>query len=163
MTEEKTTVIQKEPKKGTAHNNYRPITCLLMMWKILTAQIRKKTYDYKSSKLLTEQQKGFRKWTRGTGKLLYTDQYMIKQNETEKISYGMNWLQKGIWYGSAKLNNRVPNVQDIRRGPEVYRKYHRRLENRTESRRKKLNWSENPKRNITITISNSDDATQSHT
>ena len=26
--------------KGTAPNNYRPIMCLPMMWKILTAQIR---------------------------------------------------------------------------------------------------------------------------
>ena len=36
----RTTLIQKDPSKGTAPNNYRPITCLTMMWKILTAQIR---------------------------------------------------------------------------------------------------------------------------
>ena len=29
----------KDPLKGTAPNNYRPMTCLPMMWKILTAQI----------------------------------------------------------------------------------------------------------------------------
>ena len=29
----------KRPQKGTNLKNYRPITCLLMMWKILTAQI----------------------------------------------------------------------------------------------------------------------------
>ena len=43
MTKGKTTLIQKDPSKGTAPNNYRPITCLLMMWKILTAQIREKS------------------------------------------------------------------------------------------------------------------------
>ena len=35
----KTTLIQKDRKKGTAPNNYRPITCLPMMWKILTTQL----------------------------------------------------------------------------------------------------------------------------
>ena len=40
MTKGRTTLIQKDPNKGTAPNNYRPITCLPMMWKILTAQIR---------------------------------------------------------------------------------------------------------------------------
>ena len=43
MTKGKTTLIQKDPSKGTAPNNYRPITCLPMMWKILTAQIREKS------------------------------------------------------------------------------------------------------------------------
>ena len=36
------------PKKlhqKTAQTNYRPITCLLMMWKILTAQIREMYYS----------------------------------------------------------------------------------------------------------------------
>ena len=32
---------QEEPPKCTALKNYRPITGLLMMWKILTAQIRR--------------------------------------------------------------------------------------------------------------------------
>ena len=40
MTKGMTTVIQKDPIKGTSPNNNRPITCLPMIWKILTAQIR---------------------------------------------------------------------------------------------------------------------------
>ena len=40
MTKGRTTLIQKDPSKGTAPNNYRPITCQPMMWKILPAQIR---------------------------------------------------------------------------------------------------------------------------
>ena len=39
-TKGKTTLIQKDPKKRTASNNYRPITCLPMIWKILMPQIR---------------------------------------------------------------------------------------------------------------------------
>ena len=43
MSKGKNTFIQKEPNKGNAPNNYRPITCL-QMWKILTAQIKEKIY-----------------------------------------------------------------------------------------------------------------------
>ena len=38
MTKGKTILIQKDPSKGTALNNYRSITCLPTIWKILTAQ-----------------------------------------------------------------------------------------------------------------------------
>ena len=44
VTKGKTTLIQKDPSKWTGPNNYRPITCLLMRWKIVTAQIREKYY-----------------------------------------------------------------------------------------------------------------------
>ena len=44
ITKGKTTLIQKDPIKVTALNNYRPISCLPVMWKILTAQIRKKNH-----------------------------------------------------------------------------------------------------------------------
>ena len=43
-TKGKTTLIQKDPIKGITVNNYRPINCLPMMWKILTAQIREEIY-----------------------------------------------------------------------------------------------------------------------
>ena len=44
MAKGKIRFIQKDPSKRTAPNNYRPITCLPMIWKILTAQIREKIY-----------------------------------------------------------------------------------------------------------------------
>ena len=45
MAKGNTTLIQKDPLKGTAPNDYRPITRLLIMWKIPTAQIREEIYD----------------------------------------------------------------------------------------------------------------------
>ena len=44
MTKRKTTLIQKKTPKGHP-DNYRPIMCLLMVWKIQTAHIRKEIYD----------------------------------------------------------------------------------------------------------------------
>ena len=44
MTKGKSTLIQKDTRKGTIPSNYRPITCLPIMWKILTAQIKEDIY-----------------------------------------------------------------------------------------------------------------------
>ena len=35
---------KRPPRKETAPNNYRPKTCLRMMWKILMAQIKENIY-----------------------------------------------------------------------------------------------------------------------
>ena len=35
-----------------------------------------------------------------------------EQDQTKGSSYGLDWLKKGIWYGSAKVDNKLPqNVQ----------------------------------------------------
>ena len=85
MTKEKTTWIQKDPLNETASNNYRFITCLLMMWKILTAQIREEIYySLISYGLFPKQQKGCCKEIRGTRELLYiyinTSATRVKRN-----------------------------------------------------------------------------------
>ena len=75
------------------------------------------------------------------------------------------WPENGIWYGPAKMNNRLSkNVQDIRWSHKVYRKYHGKLESLTDSRREKLSWEENPEKDlpgrcaIIFTICNNYDA-----
>ena len=82
------------------------------------------------------------------------------------LAMALDWLQNGIWYSSAKLDNRLfQNVQDIPQSHKVYQKYQEKLESQTDSRRKKLSWRENPERDlpercaITITICDRDNAT----
>ena len=59
MTQGKTTLIQRDLITGTAPTNYRPITCLPMIRKILTAQIREKIY-YSLISFLDEQKEATR-------------------------------------------------------------------------------------------------------
>ena len=93
MTKGKTTLIQKDPNKGTAPNNYRPVTCLPMMWKILTAQIKEKIYNSLTSHgLFPEEQKGCRKGSRGTAELLYIDQHIINKSRTRRTNLAMAWI-----------------------------------------------------------------------
>ena len=66
MTKKKTT-----PSKGTIYSNYKPLMCLLMMWKILIAQIRKENYySFECRGLFPEEQKGCHKGIKGKGDLL---------------------------------------------------------------------------------------------
>ena len=90
MTKGKTTLIQKNPSKGTAPNNYRPITCLPMMWKILTVKIREEIYYSLTSRcLFPEEQKGGRKGPRGTAELLYIDQHILNESKTRRKNLAM--------------------------------------------------------------------------
>ena len=88
MTKGKTTrtsTLKKKKKnlKGTATNNYGPIMCLQMMWKILIAQIREEIYYSLINRgLFLEEQKGCRKGTSGTGELRCIDQHIFKEGKT---------------------------------------------------------------------------------
>ena len=46
MTYGRTILCQKDPAKGNAVENYRPITCLPLMWKLLTGMIAEEMYTY---------------------------------------------------------------------------------------------------------------------
>ena len=90
MIKGKITFIQEDPFKGTTPNNYRPIMCIPMMWKILTAQTREEIYySLMSCRLFPEEQKGCRKGTRGTGKLLYVDQHILNESKTSRKNLAM--------------------------------------------------------------------------
>ena len=85
MTKRKTTLIQKDPSKRTAPDNYRPITCLPMMWKILTVQIREEIYHLITScELFPEEQKGCCKRSRGIVELLYIDQHILNESQIRR-------------------------------------------------------------------------------
>ena len=71
----------KKKLKGTAPTNYRPITCLPMMWKILTAPIREPIYYSLISRgIFPDGRKSCRKITTGTEGLLYIDQHILNES-----------------------------------------------------------------------------------
>ena len=81
MTKGQTTLVPKQ----TIPSNYRPITCLPMMWNILTTQIKGEIYlSLVSGGLFPEKQRGCYRGTRGTGDLLYIDQHIFKNRKTRR-------------------------------------------------------------------------------
>ena len=66
---------QRKGKQRKCSKQLQTITCLLMMWKILTAQIREEIYYLLTSRrgFSPVEQKGSPKGSRGTAELLYID------------------------------------------------------------------------------------------
>ena len=80
LTRGTTSLLQKDKSKGNVANNYRPITCLPLMWRLLTNAIADQIYAHlDQEKLLAEQHKGCKKGSRGTNNLLYIDRAVIKE------------------------------------------------------------------------------------
>ena len=64
-------MLQKDKSKGNVAHNYRPVTCLPLMWKLLTGVIADQIYAHlEQEKLLQEEQKECRKGSRGINDLL---------------------------------------------------------------------------------------------
>ena len=99
MTKGKAMLIQKYLQKGSAPNNYGPIKCLPMIWKILTAQIREEMYDWIiSGGLFLEEQKECCQQTRDTRVLVYIDQHIINVRKTRRENPAATWIDYKIAY-----------------------------------------------------------------
>ena len=93
LTKGRTALLQKDKSKGNVASNYRPITCLPLMWKLLTGVIADQIYGHlEQQKLLPEEQKGCRKRSRGTNDLLYIDRAVIREVKSRKKNLAMAWI-----------------------------------------------------------------------
>ena len=81
-------------KKGeNAVGNYRPITCLNLLWKLLTGITNEEVYDYlNQQKLLPEEQKGCRRKARGTKYQLLIDKEVVKNSRRRKTNLNVAWI-----------------------------------------------------------------------
>ena len=94
LTRGRTSLLQKGKSKGNVASNYRPITCLPLMWKLLAGVIADQIYAYlDQEKLLPEEQKGCRKGSRGTNDLLYIDRAVIKKVKSRNKNLAMAWIE----------------------------------------------------------------------
>ena len=92
LTRGRTSLLQKDKSKGSVASNYRPITCVPLMWTLLTGVIADQTYTYlDQEKLLPEEQKGCREGSRGTKYLLYIDRAVIKEVNSRNKNLAMAW------------------------------------------------------------------------
>ena len=93
MTKGRTVLIQKDIGKGKVPSNYRPITCLPLMWKLLTGIIASQLYcSLDSRNLLFEEQKGCRKKSKGTHDLLYIDKLILREAKKRQKNLAMGWI-----------------------------------------------------------------------
>ncbi len=92
MVKGRTVLLQKDPAKGRAVSNYRPIACLPLMWKLLTGIFAEKIYDHlHTNSLLPDEQKGCRKQSRGTKDQLLIDREVLREARRKKKHLSMAW------------------------------------------------------------------------
>lgn len=93
LTKGRTVLIIKDKTKGNEVTNYRPISCLLVMWRLFTRIILEEIYQHQDiSGLLPEEQKGCKKRIRGT-----KDQLLMTKPLFETVKNGKSVWQ---WAGS---------------------------------------------------------------
>ena len=77
----------------TVSNNYRQITWLAIVWKLLTSLIADDMYHHLQTKsLLLEEQKVCRKRKKGTGDLPFIDKMILKEVKNRKKNSAMCWI-----------------------------------------------------------------------
>ena len=93
LTKGRTVLINKDREKGNMASNYRPITCLPLMWKLFTGIISDEVYNYlEENMLFPAEQKGCRKGTRGTKDQLLIDKMILKNCKRRLTGLGMAWV-----------------------------------------------------------------------
>ena len=80
----------KNKELGSINTNFRPITCLPLIWKLLTGILADELYQHLESKeLLPEEQKGYLRDARGTKDQLLTDKTILKNCRRRLTGLGM--------------------------------------------------------------------------
>ena len=105
LTRGKTSLLQKDKSKGNVASKYKPITYLPLMWKLLTGVIADQIYAHlDQEKLLPEEQKGYRKGSRGTNDLLYINRDVIKEFKSRNKNLAMAWIDYQKAYDMVPLH-----------------------------------------------------------
>ena len=104
ITHGRTVLCQKDPQKGNRADNYRPITYLPLMWKLLTGVIAEEMYNYlEREKILPEEQKEYKRGSRATKDQLLIDKTVIKDCKKRHTNLSTAWL------GCRKAYDLVPH------------------------------------------------------
>ena len=93
MTSGRTALIMKDPTKGNQPGNYRPITCLPLMWKTLTGVLADKLYEHLcSNDVIGEEQKGCIRNSRGTKDHLMLDKAILRDSRRRSTNLALCWI-----------------------------------------------------------------------
>ena len=93
MVTAKTLLCIKETKKGNLVSYFRPITCLPLVWKLLTGILAKELYEHlEKTNSLPWEQKGWRKGSRGTKNHLLIDKMIVKDCKRRLTLLAVAWI-----------------------------------------------------------------------
>jgi len=89
----RTVLVLKDKLKGSIPSNYRPITCLSVVWKFLTGILRALLYAYLTDNgLIPIQQKGCTQNSKGTKDHLLVDMMLMNDAKIRHRNLFMAWV-----------------------------------------------------------------------
>ena len=101
MVTGKTLLCIKEIQKGNLVSHFRPITCLPLIWKLLTSILAEELYEHlEKANSLPWEQKGCRKGSPGTKDQLLIDKMIVKDCKKRLRSlqlHGLSIVKPKIW------------------------------------------------------------------
>ena len=93
MVTGKTLLCIKEIQKGNFASIFRPVTCLLLIWKLLTGILAEELYEHlEKTNSLPWEQKGCRKRSRSTKHQLLIGKMIAKDCKRRLTSLAVTWI-----------------------------------------------------------------------
>ena len=93
MTTGRIALVQKDKNKVNVTSEYRPVTCLPIMWKLLTGIISERLYNYlEETNTIPHQQKSCRRKCKGTKDQLLIDKMVMMNSKRRKTNPSMAWI-----------------------------------------------------------------------
>ena len=122
ITTGKTVLIMKDREKSNDVTNFRPITCLPLMWKIFTGIISDELYYHvESERLLPEEQKGCQRKSRGAKDQLLIDKMILRSCNKRMTGLEMAWIDYKMifdivphsWLRKCMMSGVAENMQRV--------------------------------------------------
>ena len=89
---ENNTTVERQ-KKGKTASTDRPTACLPLVWKLLIGIIAEEVYEFLDiNLLLPQEQKGYRRKSKGTNDLLFIDRMIMREVKMRKQNLSMAWI-----------------------------------------------------------------------
>ena len=89
----RTVLCVKDPTKGNVADNFRPLTCLPLMWKLVTGVIAERIYGLLEGDIvLPNEQKGCRTKSRGINDQLFIYKIVLKDCRRRSTNLAMAWI-----------------------------------------------------------------------
>ena len=123
LTKGRTVLVVKDKGNGGDVANFRPTTCLPLMWKLFTGVLADTTYKHLERKsLLPEEQSGCRRNSRGTKDHLLKDKVIFKNCRRRQTGLGM------VWVDYKKAYDMIPSMSWIIECMNMHVWYRRKLD-----------------------------------
>ena len=117
-----TILMQKDKENGKVASNYRPISCLPLVWKLLTGVIAEEIFGFlETNLLLPQEQKGFSRKSTGTNDLLFIAKTIMREVKMRMRNLSMAWIHYKKAYDMVPHSWIIDSLETVRINKKIRR------------------------------------------